>query len=281
MLKLIRRFFQTREANPYLVVLCLLLASLAEVVGIGTLLPVIGIAAGSEAKSQSDLARTVEHLLSVIGVPSNLGMLVVIVAVFMLIKAVLSFAAIAYATAAAARVALSIRKRLLSAVLDARWSYFSEQRSGKITNIIGFEASQAAEGYIVSANVVAAAIQTIAYCAIAVTINPVARDARHADGHRHNLHPAQPGAARQKRRLQADRQPHPPLELYGRADGQHKGAEVHEPAAADARLDLRTVRRLRRAFLRRELAKAGLARAGDAITVVDRRPPASTSAATI
>jgi ATP-binding cassette subfamily C protein len=249
-------------------VLCLLLASLAEVVGIGTLLPVIGIAAGSEAKSQSDLARTVEHLLGVVGLPSNLGAMVVIVAVFMLIKAVLSFAAIAYATAAAARVALSIRQRLLSAVLDARWSYFSEQRSGKITNIIGFEASQAAEGYIVSANVVAAAIQTIAYCAIAVAINPLLALLAMLTGIgitfilRGLVRLARSAGYKQTDSL--IRLSNDTVDMMANIKAL-KSMNRQQPMldSISGVFD-----RLRKAFLRRELAKAGLARAGDAITVV-------------
>ena len=268
MLKLIKRFFRTREANPFLVVSCLLLASLAEVVGIGTLLPVIGIAAGSEAQSQSDLARTVNHMLDMLGLSSDLGTLVLIVAVFMVLKAVLSFAAIAYATAAAARVALSLRKRLLNAVLDARWGYFSEQRSGKITNIIGFEASQAAEGYIVSANVVASAIQALAYCIIAVAINPLLAVIAMVTGI--GITFILRGLVRLARNAG-----------YKQTDSLIRLSNYTVDTMANIKA-LKSMNRqqpmldsisgvfdrLRRAFLRRELSKAALARAGDAITVV-------------
>ena len=268
MLNLIKRFFQTKEANPYFVVACLLLASLAEVVGIGTLLPVIGIAAGSEAESQSELAKTVEQMLGLLGLQSNLGTLVMIVAIFMVLKAVLSFAAIAYATAAAARVALSIRQRLLNSVLNARWGYFSEQRSGKITNIIGFEASQAAEGYIVSANVVASAMQAIAYCAIAIAISPILALLAMVTGVcitfilRGLVRLARNAGYKQTESL--IRLSNYTVDMMANIKAL-KSMNRQQPMldSISGVFD-----RLRRAFLRRELSKAGLARAGDAITVV-------------
>jgi ATP-binding cassette subfamily C protein len=172
MLNLIKRFFTSREANPFIVVGCLLLASLAEAIGIGTLLPVIGLAAGPDSQSQSALARQIQDGLDRVGLDPTLGTLVIIVAVFMVLKSLLSYAAIVYASRAAARVVLGYRRRLMSAVLKARWSYFSEQKSGRLVNVFGLEISQAAEGYVNAASVIAAAIQTVAYCLIAIAISP-------------------------------------------------------------------------------------------------------------
>jgi ATP-binding cassette subfamily C protein len=172
MLNLIKRFFASREANSFVVVGCLLLASLAEAIGIGTLLPVIGLAAGPDSQSQSVLALQIQDGFDRVGLDPTLGTLVIIVAVFMVLKSLLSYAAIVYASRAAARVALGYRRRLMSAVLKARWSYFSEQKSGRLVNVFGLEISQAADGYVNAASVIAAAIQTVAYCLIAIAINP-------------------------------------------------------------------------------------------------------------
>ena len=172
MLRSIKLFFANKDANPYLVVACLLLASLAEAVGIGTLLPVISIAAGGSAAGGSVLGKMVPDVFARLGVDASLGTLVVIVAIFMVLKGILSFSAISYATFAAARVATALRKRLAEAVFDARWAYFSDQKSGRLANIMGGEASLAAESYVNSANVVASAIQAVAYTAIAITISP-------------------------------------------------------------------------------------------------------------
>lgn len=171
MLKPLKIFFGTKEANPYLVIAGLLLASLAETIGISTLLPLIAIASGTGDTGNSPLARHVEAALSWLSLPTTLGTLVIIVAGFMLIKAVMSFAALAYATTAAARVSLSLRSRLIKAIFGARWGFFSDQKSGALSNIMGTDASRAGEAYVVSANVVASSIEAAAYMAIAFFIN--------------------------------------------------------------------------------------------------------------
>ena len=127
MLKVIRLFLLNKEANPYLVVSCLLLASLAEAVGIGTLLPVISIVASGNGEGGSALASVIDGLFGWVGFTPSLGGLVLIVTAFMLLKAALTYAAMAYAVSAASRVSLALRKRLAAAILNARWRYFSDQ----------------------------------------------------------------------------------------------------------------------------------------------------------
>lgn len=149
----------------------MLLASLAEAVGIGSLIPIVTLASGT-GESQSSLARTLNEVFQRVGITPTIGVLVGIVAVFMLIKALLTYVAMAYAASAASRISLKLRKDLITAVLNARWSYFSDQRSGRIANIMGRETALAAEAYVTAAMVVAAIIQSIAYIAIAIAISP-------------------------------------------------------------------------------------------------------------
>ncbi len=171
MLKSLRLFFGAREANPYLVVLCLLLASVAETIGLGTLLPVIAIASGGDAVGGNQIGAYVDWFLTSLGLTTNLGTLVLMVAGFMLLKSVLSYVAIAYATSAAARVSMSLRQRLLAAIFNARWGFFSNQKGGALSNVMGVDASRAGESYIVSANLISAAIQAVAYVGIAFLVN--------------------------------------------------------------------------------------------------------------
>jgi ATP-binding cassette subfamily C protein len=268
MLKPLRIFFATREANPYLVIAGLLLASLAETVGISTLLPLIAIASGSGETGNSALARYVEHALDWFSLPNTLGTLVIIVAAFMLIKAVLAFSALAYATNAAARVSLSLRSRLIKAIFNARWGFFSDQKSGALSNIMGTDASRAAEAYVVSANVVAAMVEAAAYMIIAFFINwklamlGIATGALLAVGLQSFV-----TLARKASYKHTDRSSEllaymvdtlaniKPLKSMNRGD----------PMVASIS---RIFVKLKNAFMTRELAKAGLAQSGDALIAV-------------
>lgn len=171
MLNSIRFFFAAKQGNSYLVVLCTLLASLSEMVGLGVLLPVISLAAGVQSPGAEKLGAYIASVLSVIGIPFSLGPLVILVALFFTLKGALTFAALAYASRAAADVSLSLRQRLIDAVFHARWGYFSEHRSGSLTNIVGTETTRAGEAYVNAANVVAYGLQAIVYAMAAAVVN--------------------------------------------------------------------------------------------------------------
>lgn len=171
MLKSVKFFFEAKVANPYVVVACLLLASVFETIGLGTLLPIIAIAAEGNSTGSGKVGAYVAGLLTQLGLPMTLGPLVLMVVVFMLLKAVLTYAAMSYTVKAASRVSTTLRRRLLGAIFNARWGFFSDQKAGSLSNILGVDASRAGEAYIVSANLIAAAIQAAAYAAIALFIN--------------------------------------------------------------------------------------------------------------
>lgn len=171
MLKSLTLFFKSREANPYWVVTCLLVASVCETIGLGTLIPIIALASGGSSAGADKFGAYVTHLLEPFGLSMTLGSLVLVVAVFMLLKSALTYAAMSYTVKAAARVSNTLRRRLLAAIFNARWGFFSDQKAGSLSNVMTVDASRAGESYIVSANLIAAAIQTVAYVAIALAIN--------------------------------------------------------------------------------------------------------------
>jgi ATP-binding cassette subfamily C protein len=171
MLKSLKLFFQAKEANPYWVVACLLVASVCETIGLGTLLPIIAIASGGSSSGADKFGLYAGKFLEPFGLSVTLGSLVLMVAVFMFLKSVLVYAAMSYTVSAAARVAMSLRRRLLAAIFNARWGFFSDQKGGSISNIMGVDASRSGESYIVSANLISAAIQAVAYLGIALAIN--------------------------------------------------------------------------------------------------------------
>lgn len=171
MLKPVKFFLSAKVANPYLVVACLLLAILFETIGLGTLLPIIAIAAEGSSSGSGKIGVYVASVLTQFGLPMTLGPLVLMVAALMLLKALLTYAAMSYTVRAASRVSTSLRRQLLAGIFNARWSFFSDQKAGSLSNVLGVDASRAGEAYIVSANLMAAGIQAVAYTAIALFIN--------------------------------------------------------------------------------------------------------------
>lgn len=268
MLKILKLFFTNRQANPYIVVSCLLLASIAETIGIGTLLPVIALAAGTESASSNQFTQYAQQALAWVGLPVTLGTLALMVATFMVAKAVLSYLALAYAAYAGARVSTAMRRQLLAAIFNARWGYFSEKKSGGISSLIGSEAGRAGDSYVVAANVVSSIIQAAAFAIIALILNwklailAAALGLAIAFGLGGFITKARKASYRQTDRTTAL--------LSDMVDAMAnikplKTMHRYEPLLKSVD---RTFQKLRKAAVRRELAKAGLAQSGTAVFAV-------------
>jgi ATP-binding cassette, subfamily C, bacterial len=171
-----RIFFSAEETRPWLVLLCLLLAGLSEAVGLTTLLPVISHMAGSGEQLSANgegggVGSYITQALTMLNLPTTLGVLIVVMAGAMVLKSLLAFVALSYAGYSGAKVAAGIRKRLLSALFAARWSYFADHRVGRIANAISNDATRAGDAYAASARFVAFAVQATVYLMIAALIS--------------------------------------------------------------------------------------------------------------
>jgi ATP-binding cassette, subfamily C, bacterial len=158
--RLLAIFFSTSVPRQVSVVLCLLLASIADGLGLATLLPVIGLVSG-QAGSDSPAQRTVAAVLDVLHLPATLGVLLTVVMVALIVKAALMLLAMNYAGYAGAQVATDLRLRLLDALLKVRWGYFTRQPVGRFANAINNEAQRVATAYLDVANLLTSVIQSV------------------------------------------------------------------------------------------------------------------------
>lgn len=157
--RLLAIFFSTSVPRQVSVVLCLLLASIADGLGLATLLPVIGLVS-DQGGAESPAQRTVATVLDVLNLPATLGVLLTLVMVALVVKAVLMLLAMNYAGYAGAQVATDLRLRLLDALLKVRWGYFTRQPVGRFANAINNEAQRVSTAYLDVANLLASIIQS-------------------------------------------------------------------------------------------------------------------------
>ena len=171
MFGVLRIFFATRGANRTLVLTCLVLASLAEGLGFATLLPLINVVGGSGPGSDSPIERAIVGMLDQLGLHPTLPMLIVIVVTGIILKSALSIVAMNYVGYAVAEVATDLRARLIDNLLRVKWSYFSRQPIGRIANAVSLEATRAGQAYLLAAQMVALAIQTLVYMLLAFAVS--------------------------------------------------------------------------------------------------------------
>jgi ATP-binding cassette, subfamily C, bacterial len=176
MIRAFRIFFGAADTRPWLVLVCLLLAGACEAIGLTTLLPVIAHLAdgGGELSVRADaggIGSYITYTLTALGLPATLGVLITVMAAAIVMKCLLAFLALSYAGYSGAKVAAGIRKRLLSALFAARWSYFVDHRVGRIANAISNDATRAGDAYAFSARFVAYTVQAAVYLVIAALIS--------------------------------------------------------------------------------------------------------------
>jgi ATP-binding cassette subfamily C protein len=171
MKQLIKIFFGAEGTKPWLVLACLVLASLSEVLGIGTLLPAANAILGNSADDTSDISHLIKSFIESLGISANLGNLLIIIVCLLTLKTVIAFAALSYSGITGARVAINLRRKLIKAIFEARWSFYTDQSGGRFANAISSDATRAGDAYQFAAIVVAGILQLAAYAVVAFVVD--------------------------------------------------------------------------------------------------------------
>lgn len=146
-------------------VLLLVLAGLAEGVGLVTLLPLLNIAVRGASGAHA------KHTVLGIALPSSVAALLGIIVVALLLKSAFRWLAMKQVGYTLAHVGKDLRVQLLRALMNARWIYYSGQPSGLFANAVSTEAYRAATAYKHSCAAIANVMQVLVYGLVIVTIS--------------------------------------------------------------------------------------------------------------
>ncbi len=171
MIGILRIFYGAKGTAPWLVLACLLLAGLAEGVGLATLLPLLSLAISGGQGETSTAGRMVAELLDFFGFEPELGLLITLVVGGIVLKCSLTIAAMRYVGYAVAQVATGLRAELVQHLLNVRWGYFTLQPLGRIANAVSIDASRAGEAYLMAANFQVHVIQGAVYTIVAILVS--------------------------------------------------------------------------------------------------------------
>ncbi len=172
MISVLRIFYSAPGTNPWLVLGCLLLAGLAEGVGLATLLPLLSLAIGeSGGETTSAISEAVRGALAQVGLNPGLGQLLALVVGGIVLKCLLTLAAMRYVGRAMADVATGLRADLITSLLAARWAFFTGQPLGRVANAVSVDATRAGRAYLMAANFQVHLIQTGIYAVVAALVS--------------------------------------------------------------------------------------------------------------
>ena len=164
----IRYFARTYPLRSLATVLSLTAAAAVEGFGLAALVPMLALAIsdGGGAPEEGTLNAMVHDLLGSVGIPFTLTGVASVVIGLIWVKAVVLMLANRQVGNTVAHVATDLRLKVLSSMLAARWSYYTHQPVGRITNAVATEANRAAESFYA----VALGVQNLILAVLAVTV---------------------------------------------------------------------------------------------------------------
>ena len=168
-MRILLAFGRAYPARTLMMMASLLLAGVAEGVGLTTLLPMVSVALGENSKS--GLARHVLDALHAVGLEPEVGTLLAVIVVGMTLSSMLIMVANRHVGYAVAHMATDLRLELIRALLGSRWEYYLRQPTGALANAVASESFRASTGYEHAANVLALAIQAFVYAVIALLVS--------------------------------------------------------------------------------------------------------------
>ena len=167
---ILRIFLQGDPLRSALVLLSLVVAAAVEAVGIGALLPAAVALLGQNGASPQN-NDMVDRMIAWLGITPSFQTLLLLVAGAIVLKAIISFAALSYAAAVSADIAIGFRERLINALFGANWRFYADQQAGKFAAAIANDATRASQAYMLAAQVLAQIAQAVLLSAVALLYN--------------------------------------------------------------------------------------------------------------
>ncbi|MGI9295229.1 MAG: ABC transporter ATP-binding protein [Pseudomonadales bacterium] len=173
-------FFRTYPWQTFVMLVALLLAGIAEGIGLSALLPMLNIAiskdagaAGGDASpmQQNAFEQFVTESLARNGIDPSITVLLTIIVLGVTVKSLLLLVAQKKVGYTAARIATDLRLQMLRSILRSRWEYFLHQPIGKLTNALATEAQRASDAFVNGATVITFLIHALIYGGIAFAVS--------------------------------------------------------------------------------------------------------------
>ncbi|MCW5682795.1 MAG: ABC transporter ATP-binding protein [Pseudolabrys sp.] len=160
---LFRHFVAVYPARSLSVIILLSVAGLAEGFSVFALLPLINLSVAGDAASAGGVGAWLTQAVASVGLKPTIGTFLIVIVIGIGLKAVVTLIAMREVGYAVGRLMTELRQRLIVALMNARWSYFTERPLGIFANAMGAETIRAGATYQQSARLAAAAVQAVVY----------------------------------------------------------------------------------------------------------------------
>ena len=165
----LRIFFKSEGASPWISLLCLLSANFAAGIGLATVLPLLTIATDTE--SSSPIFKFVREFFETVGLPLDIKPLLIIVITALILKSVLVLVANCYTGYAIAEITTNLRRKVARLFMDSQWEWYVRQPAGRLNHALLALTSSAGSSYSFAASFVAQTIETAILTIVAFVVS--------------------------------------------------------------------------------------------------------------
>lgn len=166
------RFFASFErSDSVITVLLLVIAGLLEGVGFAAVLPLLDTMLSRGATADSTVGVWIGSGLRHLGMTPTLGPILGCMVVAFWLKGAIIISAMNRVNSTTAKVIMTLRVRLLRAVVGAEWRHALRYPTGLISNAISREAESSAHTYREFCTMTAELLQVVAYIALATLVS--------------------------------------------------------------------------------------------------------------
>jgi ATP-binding cassette subfamily C protein len=146
------------------------LASIAEGIGVATMLPMLAVVF-DDGGGSSPGSQMVYQALAAVGLPASFEVLATVVVGGVILKAALLVASTIHVGYAVADIATGLRTRLIESLLRVRWGYFTRQPLGRFANAMSGDSNNAAQTYLLAMMVLASVLQSVVNVGLAFLVS--------------------------------------------------------------------------------------------------------------
>ena len=126
--KAISIYWNAPGGRPITVALLMLLASTSDFLSMGALVPLVSQVTSDGGQKNSAFTKVIDQIFGWIGLSPTFTVLLIFVAIGLVLKSVIALLSMSFVGISVGDVATRIRTKLLSAMVQANWDYFTDHK---------------------------------------------------------------------------------------------------------------------------------------------------------
>ena len=148
-------------------ILAMMVAGFLEGISVASVFPILSIVTKGQAAS-TGINRAIEQALAFLHLPADVPILCLLMVVTIWLKAAISMIVARALGRTGATIGQDIRQRLLQALVNAKWSYFTIQPVGRFVAAATTEANWASTAFRNALSVIEQSMRTAIFCGLAL-----------------------------------------------------------------------------------------------------------------